>query len=83
MRAVGGCFALACFGVAILAGLSAGRSAADILMTAIQAMLLGQVLGLVGAWMLGHVFNESLKVYKRGPSAAPVEEVASSGGHRK
>lgn len=64
LRAVAGCFALACFGVALLAGLGAARDAADILRTAILALVVGQVVGLVGGWAIARAFGEALETYK-------------------
>lgn len=63
LRAAAGCFALACFGVALLAGLAADREAGSILRTAILALIAGQVVGMIGAWALAHSFREALAQY--------------------
>ncbi len=74
LRSVAGCFALACFGVALLAGLGADRDAGDILRTAILALVVGQVVGLIGGWAIARAFGEVLEAYKHPAS------VGSDGG---
>lgn len=74
IRAVAACFALACFGVAILSGLGADRDAAAILRSAILALLLGQFVGLIGGWAMARCFGEALAAHRRTSEA---EEVAA------
>jgi NhaP-type Na+/H+ or K+/H+ antiporter len=69
LRSVAGCFALACFAVALLAGLAADREAGDILRTAILALVVGQVVGLLGGWAIARAFGEALETYKNSAGA--------------
>jgi len=59
-----GCFSLSCFSVAIIAGLSAGRSTPDILERAIIALLCGQVIGWFASVFMAKAFQEGLNEYK-------------------
>lgn len=74
VRAIAGAFALASFCVAIVSGLAADRAAADILATAIYAMLIGQAVGCVGGWAIARAIDENVRAYRRAhplPQAAP------------
>lgn len=79
LRAIAGCFALACFGVALLAGLAADRDTGAILRTAILALIVGQFVGLAGGWALARSFHEALDAHRRSTAnegAGPAGEQA-------
>lgn len=64
LRAIAGCFALACFGVAVVSGLAADHDAASILGNAIVAMLLGQLIGFGAAIIMQRTARDTLNDYK-------------------
>ncbi len=65
-RAVAACFSLACFSVAIVAGLIADRSASSILSSALVALLVGQVIGLIGALVIAHAIRQGVEMHIKG-----------------
>ncbi|MBL8747505.1 MAG: hypothetical protein JNK58_14265 [Phycisphaerae bacterium] len=67
LRAIAGCFALACFAVALLSGLNAGRESGAILQTAILALFVGQIVGYLGGWVMARSFREALESHRRAP----------------
>jgi hypothetical protein len=71
VRAIGACFAIAAFAVAITAGLSAQREAEAILTTAILAMFVCQPIGIALGFALKHATFEQVQDYK---DANPIPE---------
>ena len=69
-RAVAGCFALTCFGVALMSGLMANRSSDEILKSAIVALLGGQIVGHLFACALARTFAEAFVSQARRPASA-------------
>ncbi len=70
-RIIASCFALAAFTVAIVAGLSAGKDALSILIHAIIAMLICQVIGTAAGAVLAHASRlhvEAIKAQSTGPA---------------
>lgn len=65
-RAVAACFALACFSVAIVAGLIADRTASSILSSALVALLIGQVIGLIAALVIAHAIRQGIESHIKG-----------------
>lgn len=63
VRAVAGCFALAAFAIAIIAGLAAGRSTDAILGSALVAMVIGQIVGYAGGLVISHALLENFRNY--------------------
>ena len=59
-RAIAGCFALAAFSVAIIAGLASGISASSILMRALLAMVVCYPVGLLVGFVCRHVIEQHL-----------------------
>lgn len=57
------CFALACFAVALMAGLAADREASSILGTALIALVLGQIVGSIAASAIAWAMRESVDRY--------------------
>lgn len=74
-KAIAACFSLACFSVAVFAGLSADRSASSILGDALLALVIGQAVGWIAALMIQHVFDH--------PSAASIPSHDSDGASRR
>ncbi|MDX2114394.1 MAG: hypothetical protein SFZ24_02065 [Planctomycetota bacterium] len=70
VRAVSGCFALACFGVAVLSGLMAGRPADAVLSSALVSLIVGQFVGLAAGVVLARTFAESLRAHVAALDAA-------------
>jgi hypothetical protein len=69
------CFALACFAVALMAGLAADREASSILGTALIALLLGQIVGTIAASAIAWAMRESVERYV---AARPVPDSFAS-----
>jgi hypothetical protein len=72
-RLIACCFALAAFSVAIVAGLSAGKDAAQILLHAVVAMMLCYPVGLVA----GMVCEREVRVHIQSQRAAESSRQAS------
>ncbi len=78
VRAIGACFAIAAFGVAITAGLGAGREAEEVLTTAIIAMFVCQPVGMALGFAFKCASVEQLETYKESnPIPAPHESRAA------
>jgi len=60
-RAIAGCFALAAFAVAVLAGLAGGNTAVSILTRAILAMVICYPVGLVVGLVCQHVIEQHIR----------------------
>lgn len=74
IRAIGACFAIAAFAVAITAGLAAQREAEAILTTAIIAMFVCQPIGLALGLALKHATFEQIQNYREtNPIPEPFE----------
>lgn len=78
IRAIAGCFALACFSVALIAGLASGRDASGILSRAILALLAGQVIGALAGWALSRVFREAFDSIRAAHPIPPSHEASAS-----
>lgn len=65
MRAVAGCFALACFVVAIVSGMLANRPTDSVLFSAIVAMIVGQFVGLGAGAVMAVAMRECISTYTR------------------
>lgn len=76
-RAVAACFSLSCFGVAMISGMVADRSASGTLGSALIALVIGHVVGLVAAHVLAQVMGEAISA-DDAPGAG-VREVNASG----
>lgn len=72
-----GCFALACFSVAIIAGMAAERDASIILWSAILALFVGQFIGLVCGWMMSRAFTEALVAHAHSEADSPASPAVS------
>ncbi len=59
-KAIAGCFALAAFSVAVIAGLASENSAASILMRALFAMVVCYPVGLLVGFVCRHVIEQHL-----------------------
>ena len=59
-RAIAGCFALAAFSVAIIAGLASGITASSILMRALLAMVVCYPVGLLVGFVCRYVIEQHL-----------------------
>lgn len=80
-RAIAGCFALAAFSVAVMAGLAGGNPATLILTRALLAMAICYPLGLVVGFACRHVIELHLgdpASGRGGEAAAPVAQSAES-----
>jgi hypothetical protein len=83
-RVIAGCFALAAFAVAIIAGISAGKDAAQVLLHAVIAMMLCYPVGLVAGMVCdrevrAHIEAEGAALAPRSESSeAPSAATASS-----
>ena len=84
-RAVAGCFALAAFAVAVVAGLAGGNTTASILVRALIAMAVCYPVGLVIGLMCQRVVEEHARnqpiagtVPETGSGGAPSEQSAES-----
>jgi hypothetical protein len=84
-RAVAGCFALAAFAVAVVAGLAGGNTPSAILVRALIAMIVCYPLGLVIGLVCQHVIEEHVKARPdahaapaRGAGATPAAQSAES-----
>ncbi|MHC4081368.1 MAG: hypothetical protein ACYS15_18580 [Planctomycetota bacterium] len=73
-RAVAGCFALAAFAVAVVAGLAGGNTTSSILVRALIAMIVCYPVGLVIGLVCQHVIEEHVKAQ---PAANAVPEAGS------
>ncbi len=73
-RVIAGCFALAAFAVAIIAGLGAGKDAAQVLLHAVIAMMLCYPVGLVA----GMVCEREVRAHIKAESAAEASRSESS-----
>ncbi len=71
-KAIAGCFALAAFTVAVLAGLAGGNTASSILLRALVAMVACYPLGLVIGVLCQHVIEQHVKT--------PTENEGGAGG---
>jgi len=72
VRAVAGCFALACFCVAIVSGMLADRPTDSVLFSAIVAMIVGQFVGLGAGAVISVALRECITDYTR-RNPIPVE----------
>ena len=84
-RAVAGCFALAAFAVAVVAGLAGGNTTASILIRALIAMAVCYPLGLIIGLVCQRVVEEHAtthpvagSVAEKGAGGLPVEQSAES-----
>ena len=82
-RAIAGCFALAAFSIALMAGLAVGNTATSILTRALFAMVACYPLGLLVGFVCGHVINQHVanKAGSRSETdtaVAPAEQSAES-----
>ncbi len=89
-RAVAGCFALAAFSVAVVAGLAGGNAPSSILVRALIAMIVCYPVGLVIGLVCQHVVEEHVKarsdasvVPERGVGASPAEQSAENAEERQ
>ena len=76
-RAVAGCFALAAFAVAVVAGLAGGNTTASILVRALIAMAVCYPVGLIIGLMCQRVVEEHAKTH---PIARTVPDAGTGGG---
>ena len=74
-RAVAGCFALAAFAVAVVAGLAGGNTPSSILVRAIMAMVVCYPVGLV----IGLVCQQVIEEHVKAPPAANAVGESGSG----
>ena len=76
-RAIAGCFALAAFSVAVVAGLAGGNTAAAILVRALIAMIACYPLGMLVGVLCRHVIEKHLaeQSAESAESAEKVEDV--------
>ena len=81
VRAAAGCFALTAFAVAIVSGLSAGRSTDDVLAGGLAALGAGLLVGLAGASAIAAAIEERLVQYTKekpvGGNASPEGKASS------
>jgi hypothetical protein len=84
-RAVAGCFALAAFAVAVVAGLAGGNTPSGILVRALIAMIVCYPVGLVIGLVCQRVIEEHVKaptaanaVGEPGAGASPAEQSAEN-----
>ncbi len=84
-RAVAGCFALAAFAVAVVAGLAGGNAPSAILVRALIAMIVCYPMGLVIGLVCQHVIEEHVKarsganvVPEPGSGGSPAEQSAKN-----
>jgi hypothetical protein len=75
-RAVAGCFALAAFAVAVVAGLAGGNPTASILLRALIAMAVCYPVGLIIGVMCQRVVEDHAKTH---PIAGTVPETGTGG----
>lgn len=81
LKAVAACFSLSCFGVAMVSGLIADRSASSILASSLIAMFVGQFVGGIAASILADVMGQGIRDYQRThPVPAPFNPARSAGG---
>jgi putative Mn2+ efflux pump MntP len=64
-KAVAGCFALAAFAVAVVAGIAAGNPPTSILIRALMAMLICYPLGMMIGLVCQHVIEQHIKAEAR------------------
>lgn len=67
---IAGCFALAAFAVAVVAGLAGGNPSASILLRALSAMIACYPIGLVIGMVCQHVVREHLAAEARAEEVA-------------
>ena len=84
-RAVAGCFALAAFAVAVVAGLAGGNTPSSILVRALMAMVVCYPVGLVIGLVCQRVIEEHVKaspaanaVAQPGSGASPTAQSAKT-----
>ena len=82
-KAIAGCFALAAFTVAVLAGLAGGNTATSILLRALVAMVACYPLGLVIGVVCQHVIEQHAKTPAKtevgaGGDLSPAEQNAEN-----
>lgn len=82
-KAIAGCFAMAAFAVAVLAGLAGGNTASSILLRALVAMVACYPLGLVIGVVCQHVIEQHPKTPAKpevgaGGDLSPAEQNAES-----
>ncbi len=82
-KAIAGCFALAAFTVAVLAGLAGGNTASSILLRALVAMVACYPLGLVIGVVCQHVIEQHVKTHGEtaggaGGDLSPAEQNAEN-----
>ena len=76
-RAVAGCFALAAFAVAVVAGLAGGNAPSAILVRALIAMVVCYPMGLVIGLVCQHVIEEHVKA-RSGANVVPGQDAGGS-----
>jgi len=85
-RVIAGCFALAAFAVATLAGLSGGAPAAQVLLNAVMAMMLCYPVGLVAGMVCDRVIRAHIEseraaqepLIEPSPSSSPAAAISVS-----
>ncbi len=63
-RIIASCFALSAFSIALISGLAADRATADILSTAVFALIVCYILGLIVAAVANVAISERIEQYK-------------------
>ena len=81
-KAIAGCFALAAFSVAVIAGLASDNTAASILMRALFAMVACYPVGLLVGFVCRHVIEQHLgeqsKTEETGTVSEPAQQSAET-----
>ncbi|MHC4219345.1 MAG: hypothetical protein ACYSU7_12930 [Planctomycetota bacterium] len=81
-RAVAGCFALAAFAVAVVAGLAGGNASSSILVRALIAMIVCYPVGLIIGLVCQHVIEDHVRirsgVSKTAAGVLPAEQNAEN-----
>ncbi|MFG0292963.1 MAG: hypothetical protein ACIAQF_01245 [Phycisphaerales bacterium JB065] len=77
-RIIASCFALSAFAIALISGLAADRSTSAILSTAVFALFICYILGLVVAAVANVAISEHINQYK---SNHPIPELNDQPGH--
>lgn len=79
-RAFASCFALAAFAISVIAGIGAQRQAANILITAIIAMFICQIVGSIAAMIIEAAVREHLRNFR---AANPIPDLDLKPGPSK